>query len=76
MQVIAIALGSLTELDSKAPLLKTPHTLFTRSGEIQLVLAWKLLHCWIAFQVPEDAVQPSGGEKTEWFLPTYESCEL
>lgn len=65
MQVIAIALGDRTEFESKAPLVKTPNTLFTETGEIKLVLVCMLPHSWVAFLVPEDAVQPAGAEKIE-----------
>lgn len=38
--------------------LRTPHTLVTRLGEINLVLTWKRsTSCWLAFRVLKGAVQ-------------------
>lgn len=61
-QVLALALGCPTKLDSKTLLPKTPHTLVTGQREIKLRLTWKRLS-WLAFTVLERVMNGTAGRK-------------
>lgn len=54
MEVIAIPIGYLPELDRETILLKTSHTLVLRHREIKLETP---PHCWLTFIVLEGTMQ-------------------
>lgn len=58
----AITVGCVSVLDGKTLLLKTLHlhVLATAHGEIKLRLNCKLPLGWLAFPVPEEAMQAAG----------------
>lgn len=70
----AATVGYMPELDDKTLLLKTLHvyTLTIGHGKIRLGLNWKFPPCWLAFRVPEGAVQAAGGDLSPRFLLGYE----
>jgi len=68
MQTIVVALGFLSELKGKTPLLKAPH-ISDIKFRILLELAWKPPFRGLALRVSENAIEAAKGEKQLRVLP-------
>lgn len=70
------ALAYSPVVNSKAPLLKTPHTQVIEHEDSKLLLTWKPHTHWLAFTVLAGAMQATRTEKSSSITASCELCEL